>query len=344
MENEIALRDQMEAPEFTGQLALALPKHLTKERFCRIVATAMNKNPKLHECEPSSFFTSILQLAQLGIEPDGRRAHLIPFNNTYQNRVECQYIIDYKGYVELAMNTGNVSSIHADVVCENDVFNYSLGSVTEHRIDFRKPRGKAYAAYCIITFKDGSKKCEAMGHDELMAIRDRSQGYRSAVKLKKSHPWMTDENEMAKKTVFRRASKWIKLSPEVYDALANEDSDDLRNITPAPSPTAAFAPREALMPAAVTQAEPAPQPVTMEAVVVAPEPAPAQAQVVTLESVVTEAGFTFAQFKAFADKHYEVEAWATFDDVPADVAPKLIKARVKMLAGIQAVVEEGGAQ
>ena len=335
METSIALRDQMESPDFTQQLALALPKHLTKERFCRIVATAMNKNPKLHECEPSSFFTSILQLAQLGIEPDGRRAHLIPFNNTYKKTTECQYIIDYKGYVELAMNTGNVSSIHADVVCENDVFEYSLGSVIEHRIDFRKPRGKAYAAYCIITFKDGSKKCEAMGHDEIMAIRDRSQGYRSAVNLKKSHPWMTDENEMAKKTVFRRASKWIKLSPEVYDALAAEDSDELRNVTPAPSPTAAFAPREAVMPAPV--AEPEPAPVTVEAVVVAPEPA------TTLESVVTEAGYTFEQFKAFAEKYYSADEWTSFQSVPAADAAKLVKAKAKMLAGIQAMVEEGGA-
>jgi len=153
---------------------------------------------------------------------------------------------------------------------------------------------------------------------------------------------------MSKKTVFRRASKWIKLSPEVYDALANEDSDELRNVTPTPSPTAAFAPREALMPAPA--AEPEPAPVTMEAVVVTPQPAPAPAPApaptpgaVTLESVVMETGFSFEQFKAFAEKYYSADEWKSFDDVPAVDAAKLVKAKAKMLAGIQAMIEEGGA-
>jgi hypothetical protein len=151
---------------------------------------------------------------------------------------------------------------------------------------------------------------------------------------------MTDENEMSKKTVFRRASKWIKLSPEVYDALANEDSDELRNVTPASDPTAAFAPRETLMPAP----EPEPMPVTVEAVVVTPEPVPATATAVTLESVVTDAGYTFKQFKAFAEKHYGDIAWNKFEDVPADVSAKMLKAKARMLTGIQSVIEEGGAQ
>jgi recombination protein RecT len=50
------------------------------------------------------------------------------------------------------------------------------------------------------------------------------ESIRSRSKAGKSGPWVTDWNEMAKKTVFRRASKWVPLSPEVRDQIEREDS------------------------------------------------------------------------------------------------------------------------
>ena len=73
-----------------------------------------------------------------------------------------------------------------------------------------------YAAYAIISFKDGTKQADVMSKCEIDAIRKRS-------KASGSGPWVTDYNEMAKKTVFRRASKWITLSPELADAFEKDD-------------------------------------------------------------------------------------------------------------------------
>ena len=114
------------------------------------------------------------------------------------------------------MRTNNVSKIHADVVCENDVFVYDRGEITEHSIDFRKPRGDVYAAYALIKMKDGSEKCEVLSRDEIEVIRNRSRAG-------KSGPWVTDWNEMAKKTAFRRVSKWVPLSAEIRDAISEDD-------------------------------------------------------------------------------------------------------------------------
>lgn len=147
-----------------------------------------------------------MKCAELGIEPDGRRAYLIPYKN------DIQLIIDYKGIAELAMRSGMISNIHADKVCENDEFEYNIGEITKHRIDFRKPRGEAYAYYAIVTFKDGTKKCEVMSKDEVDAIRKRS-------KSPNNGPWVTDYDEMAKKTVFKRLSKWLPLSPELQKGI-----------------------------------------------------------------------------------------------------------------------------
>ena len=195
------------------QFQLALPKHLTAERFTRVAITALTRTPKLQECTPESFMRCLLDLSALGIEPDGRRAHLIPYGK------ECTLVLDYKGIAELVMRSGLVASIHADKVCENDDFEVNRGTIVCHRIDYKRPRGAAYAYYVLISFKDGSEKSEVMTKDEVEAIRKRSRASGSG-------PWVTDFDEMGKKTVFRRASKWLPLSPEIRDAM-EKDADSL---------------------------------------------------------------------------------------------------------------------
>lgn len=221
------IRDHLESRAFVEQVQKVLPKHLTPERFVRVAVTAMMRTPKLAECDQSSFFNAMLTLSQLGIEPDGRRAHLIPFMNNKRGIMECQLIVDYKGLVELAIRSGQVANIHADVVCANDAFEYDCGEVKRHSIDFKAARGEMYAAYAICTFKDGTKKCEVMSKDEVESIRKRSRAGDSG-------PWKTDYNEMSKKTVFRRLSKWLPLSPEMRDAIEADDTQFTHSVTVEP--------------------------------------------------------------------------------------------------------------
>jgi recombination protein RecT len=204
------IRDHLQSDAFKDAVAKALPKHLTPDRFLRVAATALTKTPKLAQCEQASFFNALLSLSQYGLEPDGRRAHLIPYGN------QCQLIIDYKGLVELVMRSGVVSKIHADVVCDNDVFEFDMGEVKAHKIDLRKERGAVFATYALCVFKDGATAAAVMSREEVEAIRKRSRSGSNG-------PWVTDWNEMAKKTAFRRLSKWLPLSSEVRDAVDGDD-------------------------------------------------------------------------------------------------------------------------
>lgn len=234
-EQQGSLKSILNSDAGRAQFAAALPKHMTPERFCRVAITALTRTPKLQDCTRESFFRCLLDLSAMGLEPDGRRAHLIPYGK------ECTLVVDYKGTAELVMRSGLVGSIHADKVCENDAFEVNRGKVAKHVIDYRRPRGAAYAYYCLVTFKDGSEKSEVMTKEEVEAIRNRSQGYKAAIQYNKSHPWLTDFDEMAKKTVFKRASKWLSLSPEIRLALEHDDDDDrlasntLREAAPQPA-------------------------------------------------------------------------------------------------------------
>lgn len=211
------LRGMIKSDAYKKQWAMVLPKHLTPDRMARVALTAVTKTPKLLSCTQESVMACLLDCAAMGIEPDGRRAHLIPYGS------KCTLIVDYKGIAELVMRSGVVSHIHASLVCENDEFDENMGRVITHRINRRDVRGDIYAVYSHVVMKDGTESFEVMSKDEVDAIRARS-------KTGNNGPWVTDYGEMAKKTVFKRHSKWLPLSPEIRDAVdTGNDIIDINN-------------------------------------------------------------------------------------------------------------------
>lgn len=215
----------VDSDQFKSQIANALPKHLTPDRFIRVLMTATIKNPTLLQCTQESMFNGIFDAAAIGLELDGRRAHLVPFKNNKKGCMEATLIVDYKGMAELAYRSGCVQSIHADTVHDNDIFEVDCGELKKHVIDYKKPRGAPYAAYCLIKMAGGGVKCEVMTMEEIYEIRARS-------KARDSGPWVTDEKEMWKKTVAKRAFKWVPSSPEIRDAIENDGDHEPINVTP----------------------------------------------------------------------------------------------------------------
>lgn len=211
-------REWLTSDTLKNQIATALPSICTPERFMRVLLTSIQKTPKLALCSQASLFQSFMTCAQLGIEPDGRRAHLIPFENRKKGTVDCTLIIDYKGLVELVKRSGDVRTVYAEAVCENDTFSWENGDV-RHCIDFSKPRGTAYAYYARVQNKDGSTQAVVMTKDEVEKIRLSSRG-------KDSDPWTKHFDEMGKKTAFRRLCKWLVLSPETQALLDETERNE----------------------------------------------------------------------------------------------------------------------
>lgn len=218
----------LKGDDLLAKVSQALPKHVTPQYFMRVVFTACQKNNKLLQCTIESLFAALIKAAAHGIAPDGRRAYLIPYKD------KCELVIGYQGFAELAFNTGKVSYITADVICDNDIYEENMGRVIQHRVNRKEPRGTAYAAYAMCQFKDGSQQFQIMSKEEILAIRDKSQGYRAfKAGYTKDNPWADAqaEPEMWKKTCFLRLKKWIPLSPEIRDVI--ESDDDVIDI-PAP--------------------------------------------------------------------------------------------------------------
>ena len=268
------VKSLLEGPLFRVEIAKVLPKHMTAERMIRVALTATMKTPKLLQCTADSLTRCMLDCSALGLEPDGRRAHLIPFEDNRNNVMICTLIIDYKGLVELAMRSGLVSYLYADVVREGDLFEFSLGEIKRHvpwflRRDEEKPAeaGQDIAVYAYARMSNGSSAVAVMSIDEVYSIRNNSQGWQAFKKgFTKKNPWdpsdWVSEQEMKKKTALRRLCKMVPLSPEFRDAVEKDDASEdpiekAVNVTPARGPLF-HAPQAAAIESTQHDPEPAP--------------------------------------------------------------------------------------
>lgn len=229
--SESKLIGLLRSPAVAQEIALALPKHVTAERLLRIALTEVRKNPKLAECDTASFLGAIMQCAQLGLEPGGSMGHayLIPFKNNRKGITECQFMIGYRGMIDLARRSGQIVSISARTVHEGDEFYYCYGlDETISHVPSPSGRGDLLFVYAVAKLKDGGVQFEVMSREEVEEIRNSSQGYKQAVKYKdNSAPWIARFDEMARKTVIRKLFKYLPVSIELSQAVGLDEQNEL---------------------------------------------------------------------------------------------------------------------
>lgn len=200
------------------QIARALPRHIDIERFTRIALTTLRTNPQLQQCTPESFLGAVMLAAQLGLEPGPLgQAYLVPFRN--QGALEVQFIVGYKGYIDLARRSGQLKSIEVRTVFEHDEFEYSFGLAGNIRnIPSRaEDRGNPVMWYGIAKFNDGGVYYEVLSRGDVERYRKRS-------KAPNSPAWTQDYDAMAKKTVVRRMAPWLPMSVESQSAAASDEN------------------------------------------------------------------------------------------------------------------------
>lgn len=203
------------------QIEKALPSILTGERFTRMVLTALSSTPLLQQCTPDSFMGAMMQAAQLGVEPNTPlgQAYLIPYRN--KDRIEAQFQLGYKGLIDLAYRSGDVTDIAAHEVYENDDFYHELGLTPQLR---HKPaltnRGDVIAYYAVFHTKSGGYGFEVMSRDD---IERHARKYSKAY-VKGRSPWNMDFDGMAKKTVLKRCLKYAPLKTDFVRAVGADET------------------------------------------------------------------------------------------------------------------------
>lgn len=257
----LALKTVLSAESVQEQFRNALGKNANS--FIASVIDLFNSDSKLRECEPGQVVMEALKAAvlKLPINKSLGFAYIIPFNNSYTQkdqygrdvigqdgkkiwtkRMEPTFQLGYKGYIQLAMRTGQYRTLNADVVYEGEVRQVSK-LTGEIAFDGEKKEPEKVCGYfCYFELLNGFSKTLYMTVDQMARhAKKYSKGLKKEVTVdqlkaladmpvatddSKAVGWLGNFHSMGIKTVVRMLlSKYGYLSIEMQSAIA----DDLRS-------------------------------------------------------------------------------------------------------------------
>lgn len=205
-----------------GQLANALPKHITPERIIRLALTTIRRNPDLLKCSRESLLGAVMQSAQLGLEPGiGNQAFILPYRNRKTGQTEAQFQVGYEGIIDLMYRNPRVVSVISRVAYSNDEFHYSYGSEESvTHIPTTGDRGFPTHVYARVEMAGKAIVFWVMTKADVdKHARQYSQGFNSDYS-----PWKTNWEAMAMKTAIKQVQRFIPKSIEIREAFDRDDT------------------------------------------------------------------------------------------------------------------------
>lgn len=206
-------------------IASALPRHITADRLVGMFTLVIKNNPELLNCSQLSLISAMVQTAQLGLMPGNiSHCYYVPFNNKKKDGTfvrEVQFILGYKGMVELVNRSGQAAILSTECVYANDEFNYELGldPKLEHK-PARANRGEIIGVYAVAkNIMVNEKIFVYLTRTEIDKIRNASKAGQSEYS-----PWAKWFEEMAKKTAVKRLCKLLPLSVDIQKKIATDET------------------------------------------------------------------------------------------------------------------------
>lgn len=209
---------------------------------------AINNNPMLAgaaQASPNSLMAAVTNVAAIGLSlnPAKKEAYLIPRSVKVNDRYVSKVFLEpsYMGLCNLATGSGRIEWIQAQTVREADTFEYAgIGEKPKHTFNAFKDRGDIVGVYAVAKTNQGDFLCDLMDLDKINSIMERSESVKSARRNNKTPygPWVTDFEEMAKKSVVRMLFKMLpKNGMERMEQAVNisNDNEGFEPIETAPS-------------------------------------------------------------------------------------------------------------
>lgn len=189
------------------------------KRFLTAAIEYVRRVPKLLECDKLSLMMAFVQSAQFRFMPSGvsGEAYVIPYGK------EAKFQLGYQGIVTLLYRTNKIVGITANIIYENDVFEYEEGleaKLAHKPAMFGKPKGEAIGVYTVAQMQGGGRTFKVMDKDAIMGIKDLSKA-----KASKESPWNSDKDPemwMWKKTCLIQHAKLLPKTQELQAAIEKD--------------------------------------------------------------------------------------------------------------------------
>jgi len=202
-----------------ADIAQAAARHVSADRLARVVLNCVARTPALRNCTMLSIYRAAMMAAELGLDPGSAlgECYLMPYKD------QCQLLVGFRGLITLARRSGEVETVQAWAVYEDDEFHVHLGTrpeiVHNPRFDGDRDPSRITHVYAVAKLRNTETPMfDVMTRAEVELVRKRSRAGASG-------PWETDWAEMARKTVVRRLAKYLPMSVEMAKAVALESAD-----------------------------------------------------------------------------------------------------------------------
>lgn len=222
--NELGLKALIGSPTVQEKFREVLREK--SQGFTASVLSLVTNDSYLAQSEPMSILTAAMTAATLDLPLDKNLgyAYIVPFKDYKDgNKQKGQFILGYKGYIQLAQRSARYAALNVIDVYEGEL--KSWNRLTEE-IEF-DPEGKTsdqvvgYVGYFKLL--NGFEKTTYWTKQEVEIHRVRHNKTRNKTEL--SGVWKSDYDAMAKKTVLRNLlSKWGILSIEMQQATATDET------------------------------------------------------------------------------------------------------------------------
>ncbi len=200
------------------------------DRFITSIISAVEANPDLRECTNSSIVSAALVGEALKLSPSPQLGHyyLVPYKNNKAKTKEAQFQLGYKGYLQLAMRSGQYEKINVLPIKEGELISYdpleeiiSVNLIEDEVVRENTPAVGYYAMFQYTKDFGGFKKTLYWSREKMESHALKySQGYRAK---KGCTFWEKDFDAMAMKTMLRQLiSKWGIMSIDTPMAMAYE--------------------------------------------------------------------------------------------------------------------------
>ena len=204
-----------------SQFAMALKMSgIDVDHFSRVLITALQNNPRLHDCDRGSVLSAAMHAAQDGLLPDGSEGAIVPFKE--EGERIARWLPMIRGIRRKVLASDEIASWDVYVVRAGDPFEIQYGD--DPRV-FHKPSLDENAhtrpiigAYSVAKFKPIGQSTEFMTIGEIEQVRTKSRAAKGPWHDKVFYP------EMCKKTVARRHAKRLPMSSAVEQIFRRDDA------------------------------------------------------------------------------------------------------------------------
>jgi len=197
------------------------------QRFITSIISAVSTNPTLSECEQGSILSAAMLGESLKLSPSPQlgQYYMVPFNDNNRGCKVAQFQLGYKGYIQLAIRSGEYKKINVLSIKEGELisFNPLEEEILVNLIEDEEQREntETIGYYAMFEFHNGFKKAMYWSKAKM---ETHAMKYSKGYKAKKGYTfWEKDFDGMAYKTMLRQLiSKWGIMSIEMQTAIEKD--------------------------------------------------------------------------------------------------------------------------